>query len=162
MASNQHPEAAEQTPAAVPNLQNITLNNVSQAVTQALFANPYSPPNEEAQEPNNQTHDQAQNDPLLLPITDSPPSTEIVPTTTEVQHPLEFHLYAPASANAIAVIPHPFLNAPIQVFIPAPHPPLSHTEFHIVPEHGDIANPRPKSLGTHPLDFASCLSTHRI
>ena len=121
MASNQHSEATKQIADTDPTLQHINDNNTSQIATQGFYANHFSSPMNEAHEI----------------INDIPPSTEPLPQ----QYPLEFHLYAPASANAVAVVHSQASNSLIHVFIPAAHPPLSHTEFHIVPEHGNIANP---------------------
>ena len=142
MASNQHPEAAQQTSDVAPSLQNdINHNTTAQVESQAFFANHYSSPNEEAQEPSNPTHDQAQQIALLLFINDASTSTETLPATPGVQYPLDFHLCAPTSANAVAVVHSAESNSPIHVFIPAAHPPLAHNEFFVVPEHGDVANP---------------------
>ena len=120
MASNQQSEATGQNPDMDPNLENI----LSQILTEAF---------------QNQSHNGTPNHPLSLPINETPLCTTNSPTTTPQQHLLEFHLYA---RNAVALIPSQESNAPIHVFIPASQPPLSHTEFHVVPEHGSIANPR--------------------
>ena len=137
MASNQHHEATGPCSEADLNLQYIEHEPVGQSL-QALLATHYSTFNNEAQDPGNMDTNQAEMSLLSSLINNIPPPTGTFLTIMNPQNPLEFRLSASESANAVVII---HFNSPIHVFIPAAHPPLSHTEFHVVPEHGTIANP---------------------